>query len=294
MANVLISEDTMTDIADAIRSKKGVSTTYKPSDMPSAIESISGGITPTGTINIATNGTHDVTNYASANVAVPQGITPTGTKQISITENGTTTEDVTNYASAQITVNVQSGGDFEAFMKHTISDYEDDFTTWVPARFIGGSFPNLTRIRLNNAVGFSGSPYFHFIVIGRNDMKVIMPKCTGAKMNAFNGSTSLKVFDFLGGSKLESQMFYGCTNFNTFIIRKTDSVVPLDNINVFYNTPFASGKAGGTLYVPSALISSYQSAANWSTILGYANNQILSIEGSIYKTQYADETPISA
>ena len=38
-----------------------------------------------------------------------QGITPTGTKNISITQNGTTTEDVTNYASAQITVNVPTG-----------------------------------------------------------------------------------------------------------------------------------------------------------------------------------------
>lgn len=35
-------------------------------------------------------------------------ITPTGTKQISITQNGTTTEDVTSYASAEITVSVPS------------------------------------------------------------------------------------------------------------------------------------------------------------------------------------------
>lgn len=35
---------------------------------------------------------------------------PSGTKQISITQNGTTTEDVAAYASAEITVNVQGGG----------------------------------------------------------------------------------------------------------------------------------------------------------------------------------------
>lgn len=105
MSKVMVTESYLDDIADAIRSKKGTQDTYTPAEMAEAIESISGGgITPTGTINITSNGTVDVTNYASASVAVPNP--STGTKQISITSNGTTTEDVTQYANAQITANV--------------------------------------------------------------------------------------------------------------------------------------------------------------------------------------------
>lgn len=105
-----------------------------------------------------------------------------------------------------------------------------------------------------------------------------------------NGFTALDLGESFGGF-ITGNCLNGCTKLNTLIIRKP-SVVSLPNINVFTNTPFASGKAGGTLYVPNSLISSYQSASNWSTILGYANNQILPIEGSIYETQYADGTPI--
>lgn len=110
MANVLVDALSLTAIANAIRSKLGVQTTYKPAEMADAINSISGGgITPTGTKSITANGTYDVTEFASAEVNVPSsGITPTGTKQISITENGTVTEDVTNYASAEISVSVGS------------------------------------------------------------------------------------------------------------------------------------------------------------------------------------------
>ena len=70
------------------------------------------------------------------------------------------------------------------------------------------------------------------------------------------------------------------TALNTLILRNTDRITTLANINAFTTTPFASGKAGGTLYVPQSLISSYESATNWSTILGYANNSIKSIEST--------------
>lgn len=103
MAKVAITEDYLQDIADAIRQKTGLSSTYYPSEMAQAILSISGsgGITPTGTVNITENGTHNVTQYASANVQVPNPSTGT----LNITTNDT--YDVTSYASA--VVNVPTG-----------------------------------------------------------------------------------------------------------------------------------------------------------------------------------------
>lgn len=115
----------------------------------------------------------------------------------------------------------------------------------------------------------------------------------------FRDCTSLEVADLsmLGRTEtsrgLSTMDFMNCTNLKTLILRKTNGVCYMGNVNTFQGSAFDSTGTGGTLYVPSALISSYQSATNWSTILGYTNNQIKAIEGSIYETQYADGTPIT-
>lgn len=77
-----------------------------------------------------------------------------------------------------------------------------------------------------------------------------------------------------------ASMCNGCSKLKTFVIRRSDAVVALAATNAFSGTPFASGGIGGTLYVPAALVSGYQTASNWSTIIGYANNQIKSIEST--------------
>ena len=64
-------------------------------------------VSQTAHATVTQNGTVDTTTNNSVEVAVPL---PSGTKQISITQNGTTTENVSGYASAEISVNVSGGG----------------------------------------------------------------------------------------------------------------------------------------------------------------------------------------
>lgn len=85
MSNVLIEKQTMADIADAIREKLNTEATYKPSEMPDAIKSMSGTgggtagapLKATGLISeftarvVEKKGTYSVvTNDASSNYSI--------------------------------------------------------------------------------------------------------------------------------------------------------------------------------------------------------------------------------
>lgn len=111
---------------------------------------------------------------------------------------------------------------------------------------------------------------------------------------SFNGCTSLTALD-LGASTTSlgnNNGLKNCSSLTSIILRRS-SVVALGSVNVFTGTKYASGGAGGDIYVPASLISTYKTASNWSTVNDYGTITWRSIEDSYYEDHYADGSSIS-
>lgn len=136
-----------------------------------------------------------------------------------------------------------------------------------------------------------------------------MPNALTGMVNVFNGCTSLQEATFTKSTAVGNSFFFGCSSLakvdlssstistngainanafkgcsslKTIILRKL-TIFTLGATSAFDGTPFANGGTGGTIYVPSALISTYQAASNWSTINGYGTITWKAIEGSQYE-----------
>ena len=105
--------------------------------------------------------------------------------------------------------------------------------------------------------------------------------------------------------RFNAECFAGCSVLSLIIIRtwdETNNKIPaLNNVSAFNNTPFASGGAGGTIYIPKSLYDhlddgtnlDMKAATNWSTLNSYGTITWAQIENSYYETHYADGTLIS-
>lgn len=96
---------------------------------------------------------------------------------------------------------------------------------------------------------------------------VTMPKVTTIPSSCFGNCTGLTTADFTALTKIEGSAFGNTAKLVALILRGS-SVVTLSSTSVFSMSGIATtGK--GYIYVPAALLSSYQTASNWST---YAAN----------------------
>ena len=201
-----------------------------------------------------------------------------------------------------VTGSYEGGGGSDTFAdicNGTATSYESTALLQIPANVLRG-ITTLTSFKAYNLKDIN-----QYGLGGFRGTVIALPGFTGNVYNggfAFSGANTLKTVDI--GDKVVrfyAGFFNGASNFDTLIIRAS-TVPSLGNVNAFGNTKFQSGGTGGTLYVPQSLISSYQGASNWSTLLGYANNQIKSIESTHtdptapidLTLYYADGTPISS
>ena len=103
---------------------------------------------------------------------------------------------------------------------------------------------------------------------------------------AANACQSLEFCDIGSIAGISANSFANCYSLEVLILRKTASITTLANVNAFTNTPMSGyGNKTGTVYVPSALISSYQTATNWSTLYSAGTVAFEAIEGSDYELE---------
>lgn len=268
-----------------------------------------GGITPTGTKTITANGTGiDVYSYQYADVAVPNSYSASDEgkvvsngaliAQTSDTVTANNTYDTTLINSLTVNVSGVSGYSIDDIITATGISGAIRITEATSTVGYALANRNITSLYCDSITSIP-----NYWLYGCSSLQtVVLPNSTSIGQQAFNGcGASLKTVDF-GKANLSSNIFYNnLTGLDTIILRQS-SVATLSNTSVFNKTPFASGGAGGTIYIPKALYDhlgdgtslDYQHATNWSTVHGYGTITWAKIEGSIYENAYADGTPISS
>ena len=152
---------------------------------------------PTGTTQITSNGTHDVSAYASAEVNVPNP--SAGTKEISIQSNGQTTEDVTDFASVHIVTAVpEPSGETEIEIAangtttHDVSEYAS------------------AKIVVNVPTGGGGSGDTLRSVLDGTVAAMSDDQLTYLREYAFNKCTALTVVDLPALTETGANAFINC------------------------------------------------------------------------------------
>lgn len=217
----------LTSIADAIRAKTGSTEAMTIDQMATAVE------------GIETGGDDE-----TLNALIDRSITE-------ISSNITSIGDYTfNYCEALSTVDFPAATSIGSYAfanctKLTTADFP-------AATSMGGSaFSGCTKL---NATAF--------------------PVLTSINGYTFKSCTKLTAMDFPAATSINKYAFYGCCALTALILRG-ETMCTLSSTNAFTscyhilgttnNTYNPDGVQDGYIYVPSALMATYQAATNWST-----------------------------
>lgn len=229
--------------------------------------------------------------------------TPSGT--LEITENGT--HNVREYESVE--VNVAGSRDFtieNAILEGTLTEYSNPYLTKIK----GGKFSGDTSLKsvdLPNVTKFEDTSTFYGCKNLESVSLASLQETTG--MYTFNNCYSLKSVYIPVVKMLYGNTFERCYSLKKVLIERTDGIPTiyascfsycyhiLGTVNSTYNP---NGDKDGYIYVPASLLSQYKVASNWVTyetqIIGHQDfnvgDTLPSYANDTYTTctWYSDET----
>lgn len=287
-------ETDITNAYDAVQIKGGTIPSDKnTNNLSTAINSISGG-----------GGKPEQSKTATPSTSSQTILPDTGYTLSSVTVNAVTSSIDNNIQAENIKQGINILGVEGTFKDQANEIVDRSFTTLNITTDTIGSYslrestnlvtinaPNLTKV-----LGYACYGCTNLKNINTNaDIVSVASSCFGScrnledfdfelsNINTASFANCEKITKIICSSNISqlatNSVFSGCSSLKTLVLRKTGSVVTLRNVNSFDNTPFRNGE-GGTVYVPNDLISSYESATNWSSL---ESTTFKAIEGSEYE-----------
>lgn len=225
----IISNAYLEDIGDAIRQKRGTEETYYPSQMGDAIRGIEG-IVPSGTINIDTDGTYDVTQYAEA--VVETDIEELRQEYESAVEISGC-DPLSEGLDALLTNANETTGSGDTTLSDAITTLADGYGGYTLEDIAEGAIRNIEEVTIKSTI-------IETYTFSDSRFKIIhLPNAVTINGRPFNGISALEVIDIpnvknIGGA------FYSCSNLSGSYgeeagVLRLPKVVTANNF-AFYNS----------------------------------------------------------
>ena len=213
---------------------------------------------PSGVTSIGTHAFRGCSNLALT--SLPSGITSIGNSTFSGCSNlaltslpsGVTSIDASAFYNCESIPSIECDGTITTLGNNSFIGSASN-----PMQLASVSFPNMAVSSLGTAFGSS---------------------------TAANACKRLAFADIGKTQAIAASAFANCNALQTLVLRRTGAICTLANVSAFLSTPMRGyNSLTGTVYVPSALIGTYQTATNWKTLYDGGTLTFAAIEGSQYE-----------